>query len=120
MIDRAVTDFSDLLHRNLLGIFNERDEALRLPLLAELYEPDARFSDHDGVAVGPDAINEKIRELHARTEGFVFVPGAFHEVQDLATVAWAYGPEGAEPVVHGTDVVLVHDGRIAALYVYLR
>jgi hypothetical protein len=72
------------------------------------------------VAIGPDAINEKIRELQARTPGFAFVAGAFHEVQDLATVEWSYGPEGADPVVVGTDVVLVRDGRIAALYVYLR
>ena len=115
-----MTDLSDLLNRNLLGVFNQRDEALRLPLLEALYAPDARFADHDGIAVGPAAINEKIRELHDRTPGFVFVPGAFHEVQDLATVDWAYGPEGEEPVVNGTDVVLIRDGRISALYVYLR
>jgi len=115
-----VTTFEELLHRNLLDVFNERDEALRRPVLSELYAPDARFADHDGVAVGPDAINEKIRELHARTPGFAFVPGRFYEVQDLATVEWSYGPAGAEPVVHGTDVALIRDGRISALYVYLR
>lgn len=115
-----MTDFDDLLHRNLLGVFNERDESRRLPLLAELYAPDARFADHDGVAVGPEAINEKIRDLHARTPGFEFVPGASHDVQDLATLEWSYGPAGADPVVNGTDVMIVRDGRIAALYVYLR
>ena len=120
MYTETVTTFEELLHRNLLGVFNERDEARRLPVLAELYAPDARFSDHDGIAVGPAAINDKIRELHDRTPGFVFVPGAFHEVQDLATVEWSYGPAGADPVVRGTDVALIRDGRIAALYVYLR
>ena len=115
-----MTALTDLLHRNLLGVFNERDESVRVPVLEELYAPDARFSDHDGVAIGPDAINEKIRELHDRTPGFVFVPGAAHEVQDLATVEWSYGPAGEPPVVNGTDVVLVRDGRIAALWVYLR
>jgi SnoaL-like domain len=115
-----VTDFSDLLRRNLLGVFNERDESLRLPLLAELYTPDARFADHDGVAVGAHAIDEKIRALHARTPGFVFQEGRSYEVQDLATLEWSYGPEGADPVVLGTDVVIVRDGRIASLWVYLR
>jgi SnoaL-like domain len=115
-----MTDLDGLLHRNLLGIFNERDESLRLPLLVELYAPDARFADHDGIAIGTDAINEKIRELHERTPGFEFVAGQFFEVQDLATVEWSYGPTGAEPVIHGTDVAIVRDGRIASLYVYLR
>ena len=115
-----MTDLSTLLHRNLLGIFNERDESLRLPLLSELYAPDARFADHDGIAIGTDAINDKVRELHARTPGFEFIAGRFYEVQDLATVEWSYGPAGAEPVIQGTDVVIVRDGRIASLYVYLR
>nr|WP_240148452.1 nuclear transport factor 2 family protein [Diaminobutyricibacter tongyongensis] len=104
----------------MLGVFNEREESLRLPQLAALYAPDARFADHDGVAVGLDAINEKIRALHARTPGFVFAPGPFHEVQDLATIEWSYGPAGADPVVNGTDVAIIRDGRISALYVYLR
>jgi hypothetical protein len=119
-VDRSVTDFENLLHRNLLGVFDERDESLRLPRLTALYSPDARFADHDGVAIGHDAINEKIRELHARTPGFSFTPGQFHEVQDLATIEWSYGPAGADPVVNGTDVAIVRDGRIVALYVYLR
>lgn len=115
-----MTDFEDLLRRNLLGVFNERNESLRLPALTEIYAPDARFSDHDGVAIGTAAIDAKIRKLHARTPGFEFVAGRFHEVQDLATVEWSYGPADADPVVNGTDVVIVRDGRIAALYVYLR
>lgn len=114
-----MSDLHDLLRRNLLGIFNERDESVRLPLLHELYAPDARFADHDGVAIGPDAINEKIRELHDRTPGFVFTEGEFHEVQNLGTVTWSFGPAGADPVVRGADVVLVDEGRITALYVYL-
>ncbi len=115
-----MTNFEDLLHRNLLGVFNERDESLRKPLLTALYAPDARFADHDGVAIGSNAIDAKIRELHARTPGFEFVPGKFHEVQDLATLEWSYGPAGEDPVVNGTDVAIIRDGRIAALYVYLR
>ena len=115
-----MTDLNELLHRNLLGVFNERDESVRLPVLAELYATDARFADHDGVAIGPDAINEKIRELHAGTPGFEFVPGDFHEVQNLGTLEWSYGPAGEDPVVNGTDVVLVEVGRITALYTYLR
>lgn len=114
-----MSELSDILHRNLIGIFNERDESVRLPLLHGLYAPDARFADHDGVAIGPDAINEKIRELHDRTPGFVFTEGESHEVQNLGTVTWSYGPAGAAPVVTGADVVLVADGRITALYVYL-
>jgi hypothetical protein len=115
-----MTDLNAILHRNLLGVFNERDAETRLPVLRELYGPESRFSDHDGVAVGPDAIDAKIRTLHARTPGFEFVPGQFYEVQDLGILEWSAGPAGAEPVVRGTDVVIFRDGYISELFVYLR
>lgn len=115
-----MTDLADLVTRNLLEVFNQRDDAARRTAAAELWTPDIRFSDHDGVAAGTDAVDEKVEQLQARTPGFEFrVAGPVHEVQELATLDWDYGPAGEEPVVSGTDVVLVRDGRIAALYTYL-
>jgi hypothetical protein len=41
------------------------------------------------------------------------------EVNDLGMLDWQFGPEGAPPVVTGTDVVLVRDDRIVAAYTFV-
>ena len=109
-----------LMQSSLLGVFNQRDEPARLEAMRELYAPGIRFSDDEGTVTGINAVNAKIRILQERTPGFVFsAAGPVHEVQDLGSLAWSYGPEGADPVVSGTDVVLVSDSLIVSLYTYL-
>jgi ketosteroid isomerase-like protein len=34
-------------------------------------------------------------------------------------LAWASGPRGEKPEYTGLDVIIVRDGKIAALYVFL-
>lgn len=114
-----MSDLADLVHRNLADVFDQRSELLRVLAMTELYAADATFTDHDGVVTGIDAINAKINDLHARTPGFTFTPTEFHEVQELGSLSWSYGPEGAAPAVTGTDIVIVANGRIAKLYTYL-
>jgi hypothetical protein len=38
---------------------------------------------------------------------------------DLGHLTWHFGPEGGEPVVTGTDIALVVDGRIRSLHVFV-
>jgi hypothetical protein len=115
-----MSKISDLLHASLLRVFNERDNEARLAALGEIYADDVRFSDPEGVVTGRDAVNAKVRGLLDGAPGFVFtVAGPAYEVQDLGTLAWNFGPEGAAPLVSGTDVVTVVDGRIATLHTYL-
>ena len=116
-----MSQLTDLMHRNLSEVFGQRDGEARRAAMRELLAPDMTFSDHDGSVTGLDAIDRKIQALHARTPGFVFTEaGPVHEVQELGSLDWSFGPAGADPVVLGTDVVLIRDGRIAALYTYLR
>jgi len=112
---------ADLITAELLTIFGERDASKRLEAMGRLYTDDITFADHEGVVSGFEAINAKIEALLAGAPGFVFtVAGPVHEVQDLATLDWNFGPAGQAPVVSGTDIVTVRDGRIATLHAYLR
>lgn len=114
-----MSDLSELAHRNLTDVFNQRNELLRVLAMTEIYEASATFTDHDGVVTGIEKINAKINDLQARNAGFVFAPTSFYELPDFASLSWGYGPDGEEPTVTGTDVVVVAGGRIAKLYTYI-
>ena len=43
---------TDLMHANLLEVFNERDRALRWEAIGRIYADDIRWTDDDGVTMG--------------------------------------------------------------------
>jgi|SRR3954468_25096119 SnoaL-like domain len=114
------TSIADLMRTHVLSVFNERDPDARRAAIARTYQPDVVFSDHDGVIRGHDAIDEKVQGLLDRTPGFVFrLAGPVRESNDLGMLDWLLGPEGAAPVVRGTDIALVRDDKIAAAYTFV-
>jgi hypothetical protein len=51
---------------------------------------------------------------------YVYAPSGEPQVlQDSARLAWGSGPRGEPPRYTGEDFILVRNGKIAALYVYL-
>jgi hypothetical protein len=114
------TSIDALLHANVLSVFNERDRDARRAAIARTYAADVVFSDHDGVIHGHEAVDEKVQGLLDAAPGFVFRPvGPAREANDLGILDWQFGPEDSAPVVTGTDVVLVRDGRIVAAYTFV-
>jgi len=105
--------------RNLMDVFNQRDEFLRVLAMTEIFETSATFADHDGVVSGIEQISAKVHELHSRTPGFTFAQTSFYELDDLGSLSWSYGPEDGEPAVTGTDTALIANGRITKLYTHL-
>jgi hypothetical protein len=109
-----------LLHRNLHEVFSECDEARRRRAIGELMTGDVIFSDHNGRQTGPDAVNAAVTALHARFPEFVFTERTPPQtIADAGHVHWQFGPSGEPPRVTGMDFVVVRDGKIAALYVFL-
>jgi ketosteroid isomerase-like protein len=45
--------------------------------------------------------------------------GPVQSVHDAGRLAWGFGPAGEPPRVTGVDVILMREGRIAALYTFL-
>jgi hypothetical protein len=109
-----------LAYRNLVEVFGERDAGRRARVIREIYAEDVSFADPDEVVVGWDSLDRKAQGLLDGAPGFVFTPaGEVRVVQNLTQLGWHFGPEGAPPVVSGTDIAIVVDGRIRHLYTML-
>lgn len=110
----------NLLTRNLLEIFGERDASKRRSVIAALWAENGVFVDPFGRYVGQAALNDAVSQLHAKFPGFIFAPiGAPQAFYDVGRLVWGHGPVGEPPKVTGLDVVTVRDGRIAALYAFI-
>jgi hypothetical protein len=59
-------------------------------------------------------------DLRATHPHFVYTPhGEAQALHNCGILAWGSGPGGEAPDYTGLDVIIVRDGRIAALYVFL-
>jgi hypothetical protein len=115
-----VADVAELLQRNLLEVFGERDDARRRAAMAAVLSADVLFHDPEGRVRGLEAVDAKVAALLADAPGFVF--GLIAPVRvsgDLGVLTWAFGPEGGTPVVTGTDIALVEGDRIVRLHTLL-
>jgi SnoaL-like protein len=112
-ITTTVTDY--------LKAWNATDAAERADLLARVATDDIRYVDPLADVTGRDALGAVIGQVQAQFPGMPLVlhsgPDAHH---DVVRFSWALGPAGAEPVVIGTDsVLLTEDGRFALVTGYL-
>ncbi|NMO01658.1 nuclear transport factor 2 family protein [Gordonia sp. TBRC 11910] len=106
---------------NYLATWNAVDAAVRDDLLAQHWTASAGYTDPLCTASGREAISTTIAGVHGQFPGFVFTlvgePDAHHS---QTRFQWGLGPEGAEPLVVGFDVVVEDaDGRIATVLGFL-
>jgi hypothetical protein len=110
----------DLLRRNLQEVFGEGDAKRRRAAIDELWKENAALYVPPGVVVGRDAIDKFAGDLRATHPHFVYTPtGEPQALHNAGRLAWTSGPRGEAPDYTGWDVIIVEDGRIAALYVFL-
>ncbi|PSJ43423.1 hypothetical protein C7I55_03425 [Sphingomonas deserti] len=109
-----------LLHESINRVWNERDAGLRRQALAELYAADATLYEPDGVAIGPEAIANRVQELHAILGPVARLEyaGPILHHHGVAIGRWRVGPAGA-PLATGTDVVHLHDNVVSRMYVFI-
>jgi hypothetical protein len=73
-----------------------------------------------GVFVGHDVLDKFAGDLRATHPHFVYTPhGALQALHNAGRLAWGSGPRSEKPDYTGLDVIIVHDDKIAALYVFL-
>jgi hypothetical protein len=109
-----------LLDRVLQGVFNEPDASRRQAVIVELFAEDVVFTDPEMTVTGRADLAVAVTALLAQGPGFAFSPvGPFQGVGSLGMRAWQLGPPGGQPVLGGTDVIEVVDGRIARLWTML-
>ena len=112
---------AQLMHANLLDVFNERDHERRRAAIAHTYADDIRWTEDDGITIGHEALNAKAIELQAKLGGLQFIAaGPAYQTLGLGYLAFQLvEPGGNTPVSSGFDVAIVRDGLIAELYTVL-
>lgn len=110
----------ELLHRNLQEVFGEGDAARRRAAIDDIYSDDCAVYAPDGVLIGHDALDKFAGDLRATHPCFAYTPhGEAQALGNLGLLAWGSGPRGEQPEYTGLDAVVVRDGKIDALYVFL-
>jgi hypothetical protein len=116
-----VDTIAELMHANLLEVFNQRDHELRRAAIAHTYAGNIRWTEDDGITIGHEALNAKAIELQARLGDLQFIAaGPTYQTLGLGYLAFQLvEPGGDTPVSSGFDVAIVRDGLIAELYTVL-
>jgi hypothetical protein len=114
------TTLGQLMERNVLEVFGERDSGRRKSVINELYTENCTFFEADDQIVGRDALNAKVEQILKEAPGFAFrLAGPAEVNHDVGRARWDFGPNGAVPVVTGMDVAVFKQGRICSLYAFL-
>ena len=110
----------ELLLRNLQEVFGEGDATRRRAAIAALYTEDCEVCLAPGKVVGREALDKFAGELRATHPHFVYTPhGEPQALHNAGRLAWGSGPRGEPPEYTGLDIIIVRDGKIAALYAFL-
>jgi hypothetical protein len=110
----------ELLQRNLQEVFGEGDATRRRAAIEELYTEDCVLYVPPGKFVGHAALDKFAGDLRATHPHFAYTPrGNPQTLHNAGRLAWGSGPRDAVPEYTGLDVIIVCDGKIAALYVFL-
>ena len=96
-----------------VAIWNEPDAAARLALIAEVWTEDASYTDPLADVSGHDGLNGLVDAAQAQFPGFAFRRlGEVDAHHEYIRFSWEAGPVNREPVVAGTDVAHIKDGRL--------
>ena len=114
---------NDLITR-YVDCWNETDPEARRKLIDGTWAADASYIDPLAEAHGRDAIDATIAAAQAQFPGFVFtLAGPVDAHHRQARFTWGLGPEGpegAEPLIVGSDVAVTDDdGRLVTVLGFL-
>jgi hypothetical protein len=115
------TVLASLMEENLSKVWSERDKAIRLKVIEDLYEIDCGLYHVGYQTHGHQAINDSVTEVVKQMpEDFVFrliKPVVINN--NIGRLLWGKGPKGEPPVQTGMDIAIFQNDKIQALYVFL-
>jgi hypothetical protein len=104
----------------LLEVFDEREPNRRAEAIDRIFAQDVRFIDHNGTHDGRAEIGEAVNKLHARFADFRFTHAGEPQIlESAARLNWTFGPPSDPAKITGTDTILIRDGRVSTLVVFL-
>src|SRR5260370_14257453 len=96
---------NQLMEKNLLEVFGERDSARRKIAIDAIYTGNCTFFETNEKFLGRDALNANVESLLKGTPGFVFRAAGPAEVNhDVGRCRWHLGPPGNPPVSPAMDL----------------
>jgi hypothetical protein len=105
---------------NYIATWNATDAAERERLLADHWTGDVSYVDPLMAAGSAAELSGMIGAVHDRFPGFRFSliskPDGHN---DWIRFSWGLGPEGADPIIEGSDVVRVDSGRMKSVVGFL-
>ncbi len=103
-----------------IAVWNETDAKRRQALLTQNWTETAIYADPLMRGRGTEQIDALIAAVHERFPGFSFeISGLADGHGDHVRFSWQLGPEGAEAIIKGADIVLIDGGRIAQVTGFL-
>ena len=115
-----VEEITSLSRAVLLDVFDEHDPERRAAAIQRIFAEDVRFVDHNGAHNGRAEISTAVERLHALLPGFRFRHTSEPQVlEGAARLSWQFGPPSEPAKITGSDTILVRDGRISVLLVFL-
>ena len=98
---------------NYIATWNATDPAEREKLLARHWAEDARYVDPLTAAENAEELSGIIGAVHDRFPGFRFtLIGKPDGHNDFVRFSWGLGPEGADPLIEGSDVIRLDGARM--------
>lgn len=117
----STIDYDGLMQAHLYRVFAERDVENRRAAIREIYTETVSVYELEAEATGHEGVDHTVEAILSKAPpSFVFGtfgPAVGHHA--IGRMRWYFGPAEGPPVVSGTDVVEIADGRIAKLYVFL-
>jgi hypothetical protein len=109
-----------LLTRNLHEVFGQDDPGRRRATIDEIFTEDAVFHEPEAVHRGRDEIARIAGVIRAAQPSLQYT--ILRPVEEMhgtvGRIQWVAGRPGEAPAHAGTDVMLIRDGRIAAIYLF--
>lgn len=103
-----------------LATWNERNDVSRAALIARNWSAEPTYVDPLMAAEGAEQLSAIIVAVHERFPDFAFsLIGNPDGHGDYVRFSWGLGPAGAEPIIEGSDVVRLRDGRLAEVIGFL-
>lgn len=110
----------ELLLRNLQEVFGEGDAVRRRMAIDKLYTKDCVLYALPGIFVGRESLDKFAGGLRTTHPHFVYTPyGEPQVLHNAGRLAWGSGPPSEKASYTGLDVIIVRDGKIAVLYIFL-
>ncbi|MGI4865128.1 MAG: nuclear transport factor 2 family protein [Janthinobacterium lividum] len=102
------------------GILNNLDFTSRTSAIAEVYADNLTFIDPHQEFVGREHFDGFLQGLHQKFPGAVFQLAQPIDVHHgIARILWQFGPPANPTAVTGQDTVVLADGKVQAIYVFL-